>query len=132
MASAAARGAKMVLLPEMFNCPYTVDSFPLYAEEIDCSPSRSQPSDWVPDGETSPTAALIRGLAREHGVWLVAGSVPERDKEKVRLFNTCLVASPTGQFVAKHRKVHLFDIDIPGKITFKESTTLTAGDQACI
>ena len=41
----------------------------------------------------------------------------------------CVVTiDPTGAIIAKHRKVHLFDIDVPGKITFKESDTLTAGD----
>ena len=39
-----------------------------------------------------------------------------------------MTVDPTGAIIAKHRKVHLFDIDVPGKITFKESDTLTAGD----
>ena len=39
-----------------------------------------------------------------------------------------MTVDPTGTIIAKHRKVHLFDIDVPGKITFKESDTLTAGD----
>jgi len=38
-----------------------------------------------------------------------------------------VVVNPDGEVVAKHRKVHLFDIDVPGKITFRESDTLTAG-----
>jgi omega-amidase len=62
------------------------------------------------------------------------GSIPERENDKV--YNTCTVYSPKGilclfffngntdtddlgELVAMHRKVHLFDIDIPGKITFK-------------
>ena len=40
----------------------------------------------------------------------------------------CICVDPSGTVVAKHRKVHLFDIDVPGKITFRESDTLTAGD----
>lgn len=39
-----------------------------------------------------------------------------------------MIFSPSGDILAKHRKMHLFDIDIPGKITFKESDTLSAGD----
>jgi len=45
-----------------------------------------------------------------------------------KLYNTCTVYSPTGSLVAIYRKVHLFDIDIPGKIKVKESETLTGGD----
>jgi len=73
---------------------------------------------------------MIRELAKELGVYIVAGSIPERDGDK--LYNTCLVASPEGKFVAKHRKVHLFDIDIPGKMTFKESDTLTGGQSVTV
>ena len=69
--------------------------------------------------------------AKEHGIFLIGGSVPEvevqRDGTK-KVFNTSVTADPNGNIVAKHRKVHLFDIDVPGKITFKESDTLTAGD----
>jgi omega-amidase len=39
---------------------------------------------------------------------------------------------PNGQLVAKYRKTHLFDIDIPGKITFKESDTFAAGEDYCV
>jgi omega-amidase len=60
-------------------------------------------------------------------VFLVGGSIPE--KEGALLFNTSTVWSPEGKMIARHRKIHLFDIDVPGKITFKESDALTAGDQ---
>jgi omega-amidase len=46
------------------------------------------------------------------------------------LYNTCLVFAPDGGVVAKHRKVHLFDINVPGKMVFKESDTLSAGSAA--
>ena len=54
------------------------------------------------------------------------GSLPERDGDK--LYNTCPVFNPSGNLVAKHRKIHLFDIDVPGKIRFQESETLSAGN----
>ena len=63
----------------------------------------------------------------ENKVYLVGGSIPEREGE--RLFNTATVWSPEGRMLARHRKMHLFDIDVPGKITFKESDALTAGDE---
>lgn len=54
------------------------------------------------------------------------GSIPERDGSKV--YNTCTVWGPDGTMLARHRKMHLFDICVPGGVTFRESDTLTAGD----
>ncbi|KAK9903935.1 hypothetical protein WJX75_000890 [Coccomyxa subellipsoidea] len=109
---AAAAGASLVVLPEMWNCPYSNDSFPTYAEDI--------------DGGASPSADALAAAAAANAVTLVGGSIPERSED--RLYNTCLVFSREGALLAKHRKVHLFDIDIPGGVTFKESDTLTAGE----
>lgn len=70
-------------------------------------------------------------MARETAIYLIGGSIPERD-EQGKLFNTSLSFSPTGELIAKHRKVHLFDIDIPGKIKFKESEVLTGGNKVTV
>ena len=107
--SAAADGCHMVVLPEMFNCPYGNKYFPLYAEEF-------------PHGET---LQLLSTLALEQSVYLVGGSIPERDED--RLYNSCFIFGPGGNLLARHRKIHLFDIDIPEGISFKESDTLTPG-----
>eukprot|EP00929_Paragymnodinium_shiwhaense_P015553 TRINITY_DN123667_c0_g1_i1.p1 TRINITY_DN123667_c0_g1~~TRINITY_DN123667_c0_g1_i1.p1 ORF type:complete len:568 (+),score=132.60 TRINITY_DN123667_c0_g1_i1:98-1705(+) len=77
-----------------------------------------------------PTVAALSSLALEHKVWLVGGSFAELEGDAV--YNTCLTFSPDGGIVAKHRKVHLFDIDVPATATrpamkFKESDVLTAG-----
>mmetsp|Transcript_42709 Transcript_42709/g.62334 ORF Transcript_42709/g.62334 Transcript_42709/m.62334 type:complete len:217 (-) Transcript_42709:316-966(-) len=64
--------------------------------------------------------------AAKHSLWIVGGSIPEISGDKI--YNTCLCIDPTGKIVGKHRKVHLFDIDVPGGICFKESDTLSAGD----
>ncbi|MCL5289813.1 MAG: carbon-nitrogen hydrolase family protein [Bacillota bacterium] len=111
---AAACGCQLVALPEMFNCPYGNQYFSAYAEEF-------------PGGETIHTLA---DLAREHAIYLVGGSLPERDAGN--LYNTSFVFGPEGTLLTRHRKVHLFDIDIPGGITFKESDTLTAGDSVTV
>ena len=58
------------------------------------------------------------------------GSIPERVGDKI--YNTSPIFSPAGQLVAIHRKVHLFDISIPGGVTFRESETLTGGDDITI
>uniref|UniRef100_A0A8C4R3K8 omega-amidase n=1 Tax=Eptatretus burgeri TaxID=7764 RepID=A0A8C4R3K8_EPTBU len=101
-------GAEIAALPECFNSPYGVSNFAKYAEPI--------------PGET--TEALSK-MAVSNGVYVVGGSIPERDQEG--LFNTTTVFAPNGDLIAKYRKMHLFDIDIPGKITFKESDALMPG-----
>ncbi|GFR46917.1 hypothetical protein Agub_g8564 [Astrephomene gubernaculifera] len=111
---AASRGAQLVVLPEMWNCPYSNDSFPVYAEELQ-----------APGGALSPSLTVLSEAAAAARVTLVGGSIPERCGG--RLYNTCCVFNSRGELLAKHRKVHLFDIDIPGKITFKESLTLSPG-----
>ena len=129
--SAVDSGAQLVVLPEMWNCPYANSSFGPYSEvlpspTIPTIPSVfSIPSTLVPT--TSPTSLALSSLASRYGVWLIAGSIPERDPDDGRLYNSSLVLNPDGHFVAKHRKVHLFDIDVPGQMTFRESDTLSAG-----
>lgn len=83
----------------------------------------------------SPSTFALCEKAKQHSLWLVGGSIPERDFEEnktERLYNTCVVINPLGSIVAKHRKVHLFDIDIPGKITFRESDSLTPGNNVTV
>ena len=70
---------------------------------------------------------MLVETARECGIYLVGGSIPERGADG-KVYNTCVVVDPAGEILCKHRKMHLFDIDVPGKITFKESDTLSAGD----
>lgn len=60
-------------------------------------------------------------------LYTVGGTIPEVEDNK--LYNTCTVWNPQGKLVAKYRKMHLFDIDIPGGITFKESEVLAAGNE---
>jgi len=114
---AANAGAKIVMLPECFNSPYSTASFAEYSEPIDLDTVSEQ---------KSPSVHMISALAKQHGIYLIGGSIPERDGNKI--FNTSLVANPSGELIARHRKMHLFDIEIPGKQSFKESDVLTAGD----
>jgi omega-amidase len=115
---AAGLGAQLVSLPECWNSPYATSSFPVYAEPI---PSKSEEL----DASANPSTFMLSSLAKELGIYLVGGSIPEREDNDV--YNTCVVFAPDGAIVAKHRKVHLFDINIPGKQTFRESDTLSAG-----
>jgi omega-amidase len=75
---------------------------------------------------TRPLPAPGRWQAGSRSCLLI-GSIPELEEQTDSIFNTCTVYNPAGELVAIHRKVHLFDIDIPGGITFKESDSLTGG-----
>ncbi|GAA5944150.1 hypothetical protein JCM3775_001081 [Rhodotorula graminis] len=127
----AVRGGKdgkkpdLVVLPEIFNSPYATGSFRKYAERIGWSPETRDGFD-VAQTE-SESIRLLSEAAKEHGVWLIGGSIPELSADD-KVYNSSPIFSPDGKLVAVHRKVHLFDIDIPGGITFKESETLTGGD----
>jgi predicted amidohydrolase len=138
---AARRGAELVVLPEMFNCPYAHGYFRPYAEPYPEPPGEGVvPGEGtVSDGGAMPaengesaggsaglTWEVVSSAARETGVHLVGGTVPELD-DRGRVYNTALFVGPDGRLLAKHRKVHLFDVDIPGGITFRESDTLSAG-----
>ncbi|KAI1821382.1 carbon-nitrogen hydrolase [Xylaria intraflava] len=116
---AAQAGANLVVLPECFNSPYGCDYFPSYAETIVPSP---------PPRDQSPSFHALSAMAAEAKIFLVGGSIPESEPSG-KYYNTSLVFGPDGALLATHRKVHLFDIDIPGKITFRESDVLTAGDK---
>ena len=105
---AAEQGAQVIALPEMWNCPYSNDYFRDYAEPA--------------DGET---VQFMSRLADELGVYLIGGSISELDGDKV--YNTSFSFDRKGNVIGRHRKVHLFDIDVEGGIRFMESDTLTAG-----
>jgi omega-amidase len=121
--AAQKHNAKIVVLPECFNSPYGTKYFSKYAETLLPSP---------PTESQSPSFHALSSLAKEAKVYLVGGSIPEYEESSKKLYNTSLTFSPTGTLLATHRKVHLFDIDIPGKITFRESEVLTAGDKVTI
>ncbi|SPQ21052.1 26b05a84-5f2d-400d-bd53-9c0e7a648c12 [Thermothielavioides terrestris] len=132
---AAATGAKIVVLPECFNSPYGCDYFPSYAETLLPSP---------PTPAQSPSFHALSAMARDNGVYLIGGSIPEvatttttspstgQAETKQTYYNTSLTFSPTGALLATHRKVHLFDISIPGRITFRESDVLSPGNKVTL
>ncbi len=116
----------MIALPEVFNGPYATSSFEEYAEHV---PNVGHSE--VLDETKHPSCAMLQQAASEHSVYIVGGSIAEKDQSG-KLYNTSTVWSPMGECVAKHRKMHLFDIDIPGKITFKESDVLSAGSDITV
>ncbi len=111
---AKTKGVDLVVLPEMFNCPYKTENFPVYAEK-----------------EKGKQWQELSRIAKENKVFLVAGSIPEIDDEG-KVFNTSYVFDRNGKQVGKHRKMHLFDINIKDGQMFKESDTLSAGKEICV
>lgn len=71
-------------------------------------------------------------MAVEAKAYLVGGSIPEYETSSKKYFNTSLTFGPKGELLATHRKVHLFDIDIPGKIKFIESEVLSPGNKVTV
>lgn len=107
---ASQQGARVIVLPEIFNVPYEPKSMAANAESFG-----------------GPTTSLLSELACNNKIILVGGSIPEKD-ETGKIFNTSYVFSQDGALIGKHRKVHLFDIDIPGQISFKESSVFSPGN----
>lgn len=100
---------KLVTLPEMFNTPYTHEKFRENAEYEN----------------SSPTLNMMCNIAEDNGIYLQSGSIAEIDEDKI--YNTAYLINPQGKIIAKHRKMHMFDIDTP-TMSFTESDTLTAGN----
>ena len=120
LASGKTEGADLVTLPEMFACPYETGNFPLYAE-----------------AEGGPSWQALSALSKKYGIYLSAGSMPELvraqksggSEGKDRVYNTAYVFGRDGRQIGKHRKAHLFDINVEGGQCFKESDTLSPGEK---
>lgn len=106
---AAEQGAQLVMLPEMFCCPYENEMFRPNSEE-----------------QGGPAQQALSALSRELGIWIVGGTIPEREGEK--LYNTCYVYDDQGRQAARHRKIHLFDVNVEGGQYFMESDTFAPGN----
>lgn len=105
----AREGADIAVLGEMFLCPYDNESFVLNAEDR-CG---------------AAVSALSRA-AESSNVYVIGGSIPLR--ENGRLYNASFVFNRKGEIIACHKKIHMFDIDVEGGQSFKESATFSAGD----
>ncbi len=109
---AADRGAQMAILPEMFTITYETRLFHGAAEPC-------------PGGET---AQMLETTARETGLFIIGGSVPELKEDK--LYNTSMCFDAQGRYLGKYRKAHLFDVDVPkAGYRFMESETVAPGEK---
>ena len=120
---AAQRGADVVMLPEMFTAPFMLDYMVKAAEPYD--------ADFMTN-PLSETPRLLSTLAKETGCYIIGGSFPEAIKpenadDPPMIYNTCLCFDKEGKVTAEHRKLHLFDVNIPGGIVFEESKKIKPG-----
>lgn len=106
---AADNGAELVVLPEIFNSPYDTSCFEKYSEKY--------------PGKTSER---LKEIAKKRAVYVLGGSIPEESEGKI--YNTAYFFDDRGEMIARHRKMHLFDIDVVGGQYFKESDVLSPGD----
>ncbi len=112
VARAAATGADVVLLPEVWNAWGPPDVLRAAAEPL----------------EGGETFAAMSGWARRHGITLIGGSVTELRDGRDRCSNTSAVYGPEGELVAVYRKIHMFDVDVAG-LVYRESETQEPGDE---
>ena len=106
-------GADVACLPEMFSCPYKSKYFPVYGEK-----------------QGGRTYSLLQKAAVENDILLIGGSVPESDNKKI--YNTSYIFDNKGELIGKHRKMHLYDVDVEGGISFMESATLSPGNEVTL
>lgn len=108
----AADGPDLVALPETFTS--MSDNF-----DIQYGNAES-----IPDGEA---CRVLAGLAKKHGIYVHGGSMAERGDG--RCYNTTVVFDPEGNVVGRYRKLHLFDVDVPGGVTYRESDSMRRGEE---
>jgi omega-amidase len=123
------KGASLTVLPEIWNSPYATTAFAEYAEKLPDIDYKYEPQAESECSimQESPSAKLLFDAATKYNMYIIGGSIPEINLDDGKLYNTCLCISPSGKLIGKHRKVHLFDIDVPGGIRFMESDTLAPG-----
>lgn len=111
---AAAGGAKFAILPE-------------YVDFLGRAADAPKPE--PVDGEF---ATFFADTARRLGLWVHAGSFHETGPDAGRTFNTTLLFTPGGERAAVYRKIHLYDVEIAGRVSYQESRTVAPGDTTVV
>jgi deaminated glutathione amidase len=119
--AAREEGAELVALPENFAFMGEEKNKREIAESTD-----------VESGKAGPITKAIVETAKENGVAIVAGGMPEASGDAERPFNTSLFVSPSGVVMARYRKIHLFDVDLPDGTKLLESGATKAGDDPVV
>jgi predicted amidohydrolase len=112
---AARAGAKLVTLPE---------NFAFMGEE----PAKRQAAEEISASATGPIVRALRTAAKEHGVFVVGGGMPEKSHDADRPYNTSVLVDPAGSIIATYRKIHLFDVDLLDGTKLEESRSTGRGE----
>ena len=110
--NAAEAGARLIVLPEMVDYHGPDDAISAIKSDI-----------------PGPVSNHFADLAKDLGVWLLAGSIHENIPGEDRTYNTSLLFDPRGVEVARYRKLHLYDVQIPGRVDARESQTVAPGKE---
>lgn len=114
LARAARAGADLAVLPE-------------YVDYL--GPAEDAPSPEPVDGEFGD---FFADAARDLHMWVLAGSFHETGPDPERTFNTSLVFDRTGRLAATYRKIHLYDVEIPGRVSYRESRGVAPGAEPVV
>ncbi|HEV8246127.1 MAG TPA: carbon-nitrogen hydrolase family protein [Polyangiaceae bacterium] len=114
--AAAARGARVVVLPE---------NFAYFGPEA----GRRKHAERLGD-EAAPIQRALSEMARAASCYVVGGGLPESSSDPERPFNSALVLGPEGKLLGGYHKIHLFDVDLGDGTSLRESASTSAGDAA--
>ena len=112
---AAAAGARLVVLPEVW--PY------LGPDEANRAHAETIPG---------PITEQLAARAHRHGIYVHGGSIYETRPGDPGLYNTSVVIDPRGEIIARYSKIHMFDVVLDGVEQYKESATVTPGDEIVV
>jgi predicted amidohydrolase len=121
--AAAEAGASLIGLPENFAYLGTDRDHRLSIAEDLPAPGAD-----LKTQAGGPILSAMQALARRTGAWLLLGGFPERGGDTAHIRNTSVLLRADGTLAATYRKIHLFDVDVPGGKRFRESETIEAGD----
>jgi predicted amidohydrolase len=125
--AAADAGASLIGLPENFAYLGTDrDHLLSIAEELPA------PGTDLKTQTGGPILSAMQALARRTGAWLLLGGFPERGGDNAHIRNTSVLLRADGTLAATYRKIHLFDVDVPGGKRFRESETIEPGDTTVV
>jgi deaminated glutathione amidase len=124
---AASAGALLVGLPENFAYLGDDRDHRLSIAETLPSLQAGEPGAPATVGPIGPILSTMRELARGAGIWLLLGGFPERAEDGARIRNTAILLDPAGSVVSIYRKIHLFDVDVPGGKRYRESEAIDPG-----
>lgn len=115
LGDAAADGCTLAVLPENFAL--------MPVRGRDKTPHAEPPGE-------GPIQDFLGDAAKRHSLWIVGGSIPIASPDAERVYGACPVVDADGNAVALYRKIHLFDVDLPGgRESYRESNSMYPGDE---